>query len=122
LRVENHDVTLPAEYRFVGDPAALERAGLFVAEGRAVVQRLLEDGRFRVHSIVVAPPAAAALEPVLGRLPDRPRLLLAVGAEGGGLSPQMMRYADTRVRIPIDDRADSLNVVVAAAIVLSALR
>lgn len=49
----------------VGDPAALERAGLFVAEGRIVVERLLEDGRFRLHSVAVTPPAASALKDLL---------------------------------------------------------
>ena len=43
----------------VGEPDALERAGLFVAEGRLIVERLLEDGRFRVHSVAVTPAAAA---------------------------------------------------------------
>jgi tRNA G18 (ribose-2'-O)-methylase SpoU len=243
----------------VADPAALERAGLFVGEGRIVVERLLTDARFRVHSIAVTAPAAKALEAVLARatsspplhvcpaaelqavtgfhfhrgcvalaerprtlpIPDltnatrvlalegvgnpdnvgglfraafalgvdallldptsgdpfyrkairtsmaatlrlpfarvaewpdgleevrragfeiaaltpaadaiglddyarapHPRLLLAVGSEGAGLGASMMRYADARVRIPIDDRADSLNVVVAAGIALSAL-
>jgi len=258
-RLTQTTAMIPPAFRLVGEPAALERAGLFVAEGRTVVRRLLEDRRFRVHSIVVAPSAAAALEPVLARLPDRPpvyvadaaelcattgfnfhrgclalafrpevlpvpdlsrarlvlalegvgnpdnvgglfrtafalgvdavvldratgdpfyrkairtsmaatlrlpfarvatwpgglddlrqsgfqivaltpatdaaalddsarvphpRLLLAVGAEGSGLSPQTMSYADARVRIPIADRADSLNVVVAAGIALRAL-
>jgi tRNA G18 (ribose-2'-O)-methylase SpoU len=62
---------LPPEYALVGDPTALARAGLFVAEGRIVVSRLLEDGRFRVHSIAVTPPAAAALAPVLAAIGAR---------------------------------------------------
>jgi tRNA G18 (ribose-2'-O)-methylase SpoU len=33
-----------------------------------------------------------------------------------------MNLADLRVRIPVDPRADSLNVVVAAAIALHSLR
>src|SRR4051794_14957228 len=52
-------------YRLVGDHAALEREGLFVAEGRLVVERLLEDGRFSVHSVLVTPSALAALTRVL---------------------------------------------------------
>ena len=246
-------------YRLVGEPAELERAGLFVAEGRLIVERLLLDGRFRVHSVVVTPPAAAALADVFRQRPDvhvevvdpevlqeitgfdfhrgclalahRPaapmraadlvqaarllalegignpdnvgglfrvasalgaggvildptsgdplyrkairtsmgaslrvpfarveawpaalddlkargfrvlaltpdpgalsideyvvepgaRLVLALGSEGAGLQPQSMRKADVRVRIPIDPRADSLNVVVAAAIALKTL-
>jgi tRNA G18 (ribose-2'-O)-methylase SpoU len=59
-------------YRLVGDPSALEREGLFVAEGRLVVERLLEDGIFRVHSVLVTPAAARALAPVLQRRPDVP--------------------------------------------------
>ncbi|HET7697320.1 MAG TPA: RNA methyltransferase [Vicinamibacterales bacterium] len=57
-------------YRLVGDPAALERAGLFVAEGRLIVERLLLDLRFRVHSVAVTPPAAAALASVFAQRPD----------------------------------------------------
>jgi tRNA G18 (ribose-2'-O)-methylase SpoU len=59
-----------AAYRDVGDPAALERAGLFVAEGRLIVERLLEDGRFRVHSVAVTPPAAVALAAAFAARPD----------------------------------------------------
>ena len=253
-------MALPDEYRLVGDPAALERAGLLVAEGRIVVERLLAESRFSIHSIAVTPAAAGALERVLelvasrppvfvcgtdelhaitgfnfhrgcvalarrpplstmpdpesatrllalegvgnpdnvgglfrtalalgvdavlldpasgdpfyrkairtsmaatlrlpfGRLaawPDglepvrragfeiaaltpaadaiaiddfaraaHPRLLIAVGSEGAGLGTALMQYADTRVKIPIDGRADSLNVVVAAGIALATLR
>jgi tRNA G18 (ribose-2'-O)-methylase SpoU len=59
-------------YRIVGDPAALERAGLFVAEGRLIVERLLLDGRFRVHSVAVTPAAATALASVLSQRSDVP--------------------------------------------------
>jgi len=252
-------VPLPTEYSLVGDPPALERAGLFVAEGRIVVERLLKDGRFQVQSIAVTPPAAAALESVLAQIGVRPpvhvcdsgelrsktgfdshrgclalahrdsrevpieelahaerllaiegvsnpdnigglfraafafgvdavlldatagdplyrkavrtsmaatlripftrpadwrgtvdllrdrgcrivaltprhdatpletydpkgaRLVIAVGSEGYGLADTSMQAADVRLRIPIDPRADSLNVVVAAAIVLQRL-
>ncbi|HMC77638.1 MAG TPA: hypothetical protein VKH34_10910, partial [Vicinamibacterales bacterium] len=59
-------------YRMVGDPAALERAGLFVAEGRLTVERLLEDGCFEVESVAVTPAAAGALAAVLARHSDVP--------------------------------------------------
>jgi len=62
-----------APYREVGDPAALERRGLFVAEGRLVVERLIaERPRFPIESIVVTPAAAAALGEVLDRAGDIP--------------------------------------------------
>ena len=57
-------------YRLVGDPAGLERAGLFVVEGRLIVERLLLDRRFRVHSVAVTPPAARALATVFEQRPD----------------------------------------------------
>ena len=62
-----------APYREVGDPSALERRGLFVAEGRLVVERLIaERSRFSIESIVVIPAAAAALADVLDRAGDIP--------------------------------------------------
>ena len=59
-----------AAYRDVGNPAALERDGLFVVEGRLIVERLLEGGRFRVHSVAVTEPAAVALAAVFAARPD----------------------------------------------------
>jgi tRNA G18 (ribose-2'-O)-methylase SpoU len=50
-----------AEYRHIANPAAIERAGLFVAEGRFVVARLLSLDRFRVRSVLLTPPAAQSL-------------------------------------------------------------
>ena len=50
------------------------------------------------------------------------RLVILVGAEGPGLSGDTLAAAGDRVRIDIDPRADSLNVVVAAAIALHTLR
>jgi tRNA G18 (ribose-2'-O)-methylase SpoU len=61
-----------APYRLVGDGAALERDGLFVAEGRLVVERLLTDRRFEVHSVAVTAATAAALAGILERRPDVP--------------------------------------------------
>lgn len=50
------------------------------------------------------------------------RLVLALGSEGPGLQSATMRYAAVKLRIPVDPRADSLNVVVAAGIALQALK
>lgn len=46
------------------------------------------------------------------------RALLLVGAEGSGLRDETLDGADVRLRIPIGEAVDSLNVVVAAAIAL----
>ena len=50
--------------------------------------------------------------------PRPPRLALIVGTEGDGLTAAAAAAADHRVRIPISDRIDSLNVAVAAAIAM----
>jgi len=65
------DVQL-APYRLVGDPRALEREGLFVAEGRLVVERVFEDGRFAIHSVLVTAAAASAMSGVFAARPDVP--------------------------------------------------
>jgi tRNA G18 (ribose-2'-O)-methylase SpoU len=56
-------------YRHVGAAAWLEHHGLFVAEGRLVVDRLIERGGerggFVVESVLVTPAALRALEPRL---------------------------------------------------------
>ena len=52
----------------------------------------------------------------------RRRTALLVGTEGAGLSAAVEAAADHRVRIPISDTVDSLNVAVAAGIALHALR
>jgi tRNA G18 (ribose-2'-O)-methylase SpoU len=48
-------------YRNVGDPHWLRSHGLFVAEGRLVVSRMLDAGGFEVSSILVTPAAQSAL-------------------------------------------------------------
>src|SRR6185295_3279766 len=50
--------------------------------------------------------------------PRPARLALVVGAEGAGLTPAVEATADHRVRIPIGDDVDSLNLAVAVGIAL----
>lgn len=49
-------------------------------------------------------------------------LLLLLGNEGAGLTESLVAAADTRVRIPMQGTAESLNVAAAAAIVLYELQ
>ena len=49
------------------------------------------------------------------------KVALLVGAEGSGLTAEVVARASRRVRIPINPAADSLNVTVAAGIALAAL-
>jgi len=57
-----------ADYRNIPDPDLARAHGLFVAEGRLVVGRLLES-RFVTKSVMVTPPALDAVAPLL---PSRP--------------------------------------------------
>src|SRR5437763_1816690 len=47
-----------------------------------------------------------------------PKIALLVGSEGAGLTPDAESAADVRVRIPISDAVDSLNLAVAVGIAL----
>ena len=49
------------------------------------------------------------------------RVALLVGTEGAGLSEEAESIADVRVRIPIRDAVDSLNLAVATGIALAGL-
>ena len=49
-------------------------------------------------------------------------LILAVGAEGPGLSPALLARAGLRLTIPMEPAVESLNATVAAALVLFELR
>jgi tRNA G18 (ribose-2'-O)-methylase SpoU len=258
-RVSDADDAALRPFRSVGDRASLDRQGLFVAEGRLIVERLLSLPNLRVHSVALTPAAARVMAPLVDGLTDIPvlicepavletvtgfdfhrgclalayrpatsvplaafahaarllalegvgnpdnvgglfrvalalgaggvlldstsgdplyrkairtsmaavlqvpftrvepwpsgldalkahgftvvaltpdpdaipidayrvepgsRLILALGSEGPGLRPESMRHADVRLRIPIDPRADSLNVAVAAGIALTLL-
>ena len=87
---------------------------------------LADLDRFRAAGfrIVALTPDARALSLAgfVSAVPVDTRLVLCVGAEGAGLSAATLDVADARVRIPIDDAVDSLNVTVAASIALERLR
>jgi tRNA G18 (ribose-2'-O)-methylase SpoU len=57
------------DYRAVSEPDLARRRGLFVAEGRLVVERLVASQRFTVRSLLLSHAAFAALEPSLSVLP-----------------------------------------------------
>jgi tRNA G18 (ribose-2'-O)-methylase SpoU len=81
----------------------------------------LDEVRSHAQVVALTPDATAIALDDYETEPDRQAILM-LGSEGHGLSDEAMRYADVRVRIPVSPAADSLNVVVAAAIALHALR
>ena len=80
---------------------------------------MLRSTGFQLVALTPAADAQSIDEIARGR---RDRLVLMLGSEGSGLTRGTLDLADIRARIPIDRRADSLNVVIAAAIALHALR
>jgi len=58
------------DYALVADPELVCRCGLFVAEGRLVVERLVAAGRYTIQSMLLSDAAMAALAAVVGHLPE----------------------------------------------------
>lgn len=65
ILVEHPEDPRLRDYAHVGDPAWLAAHGLFVAEGRLVVKRLIDCGTFRIASVLLTP---AALESFGGEI------------------------------------------------------
>ena len=57
-----------AEYRDVREPDMIRERGLFVAEGRLVVQRVIDERRYAVRSLLVSEAARQALDSSIARL------------------------------------------------------
>lgn len=79
--------------------------------------RAIRDAGFSLVALT-PDPNAVPIDDV--RWPDRTALML--GAEGPGLSARSIALADLRVRIPIRDHVDSLNVATAAAVAFHVAR
>ena len=75
-----------ADYRGVSDPELLRSHGLFVAEGRIVVKRLLEDERWKVRSVLVNAAARRDLEPVLAVVAPRVPIYVCDGSDFLGIT------------------------------------
>lgn len=67
---------LLCDYRNVPDPELVARQGLFVAEGRLVVSRLLRESAMAVRSVLVTEPAYASIRGALDARPDVPVLVV----------------------------------------------
>ena len=67
IRIDDPADARLEDYRNVPDPELIERRGIFVAEGRLVVARLLEDSRFTARSVLVTDAAWRAMSDALNR-------------------------------------------------------
>ncbi len=62
VRVEGVDDPRLEAFSHIGDHRWLRKHGLFAAEGRLVVERLIAARSYAIHSVLVSPSAHAALE------------------------------------------------------------
>ena len=67
-RIRGLDDPRIADYRDIAEAELVRSRGLFVAEGRIIVRRLIEDRRYTLRSVLVSDAAYRALEGVLGRV------------------------------------------------------
>src|ERR1700737_2719169 len=80
VRIDGPDDPRVSAYHAVRDADLVRARGLFVAEGRLVVERLIEDGRFPVQSMLLSEAALRAIEPALSTLaPGLPVYVCAAG-------------------------------------------
>jgi len=68
-RIDGPDDRRVSAYQAVRDAELVRERGLFVAEGRLVVERLIEERRFTVQSLLLSEAAVRAIEPTLAALP-----------------------------------------------------
>ena len=79
-RVTHADDPALALYRGVSDPELARSHGVFVAEGRLVVGRVLANPRYELRSLLLNPSAHRDLEPLLARLdPSIPVFVIDTG-------------------------------------------
>src|SRR5690349_280211 len=124
--ISNPDDERLADYRNIPDAELLRGRGLFVAEGRLVVRRLLTGSRFETRSVLVTDSAYHALEDLLSdasvpvyRMPQAllnevtgfniHRGCLAIGARGAAIDWRALAAQAQRL-VLLERVADADNV------------
>ena len=93
-----------ADYRNVPDAELLQRSGLFIAEGRLVVRRLLSGSRFAPRSVMVTEAALAALVDVIDPSAPLPVYVVSQSLMNGITGFNMHRGClAVGVRQPLED-------------------
>ena len=72
LTIDAADDQRLADYQNIPDAELVGRRGLFVAEGRLVVRRLLEESRLVARSVMVTGAALASIADALATRPNLP--------------------------------------------------
>ena len=74
------------EYRDIADPELVRSRGLFVAEGRLVVRRLIEERRYTLRSLLVSEAVHRSLDTRLTELAERVPIYVCQAADFIGIS------------------------------------
>src|SRR5439155_13529176 len=117
-RVKGPDDPRLADYRWVSDPELVRRRGLFVAEGRLVVRRLIDDGRHILRSLLVSDAALESLTPAIARLDSTVPIYVCaveefVGVTGHTIHRGCLALAEPREAVAVDDLLASATRIVA---------
>ena len=85
-RINSADDPRVAGYRGLRDGELVRSRGLFVAEGRLVVRRVVEDGRYRVQSVLVNDAALRDLESTIAALGEDVPIFVCAAEELEGIA------------------------------------
>jgi len=107
-RIDAADDPRLADYRGVSDPALLRSRSLFVAEGRIVVTRLIEDGRWILRSVLVSDAARRDLESTLAAVAGRVPIFVCeasdfLGITGHDIHRGCLALVERRPALSLDD-------------------
>lgn len=80
VAIDDPDDPRLSAYALLREPRALRRAGLFVAEGRLVVERLLRERGYVLRSLLLNAAAERALAPLLTDLQPAPEVYVCSSA------------------------------------------
>ncbi|MGE3510274.1 MAG: TrmH family RNA methyltransferase [Vicinamibacterales bacterium] len=118
IRIDNlHDPRV-ADYQSVGDAVSLRHRGLFVAEGRLVVERVIASGRHRVVSALLSPASASALARLLQQYPEFPAFVCPAPEFAGLAGLNLHRGCLALVERPVPPPVESLTAQATTVVVL----
>ena len=93
-------------------------ASFHVPAVQATAEEFVAWARLQRAEIWIADGAGEPADRVPRRSADRPAVALVFGNEGAGVSPALESAASRRIGIPLSRKVESLNVAVAAGIIL----
>jgi len=116
-RISRADDPRLATFRGVRDPELVRARGQFIAEGRLVVQRVIEHERVRVHTVLVNEAALAQLEPVLAKASADTAVFVCaptvfVELTGHDIHRGCLALADRPSELTLDEAIRTANTIV----------